>query len=538
MSVSTLLADVVAETLAEAGVNRIFCVPGAHIDELCRSISAHPDIDLVVCRTEHGSGMMAIGHARISGQVACCLAIPGPGLLNLATALATAGATSVPFLCIAGAIDSRWDSAGLGLLHEVPPVLRHENFLSAWHSVIPRDFVADEIHTLLAATLTPPHRPALLEVAVDISAMDVTAQSDPVVRGTSDVSTPHVDATVSLLEGASRPLLVSGGGARGSGDAVLKLAEQLGAPVVATNNGRSAVLEADNRVFPATALGPLWEACDLVVAIGTRLASAHGSNPRLQSPRPVVRVDADPGRKTTAGPLEVALTGDAASVLQALINQKVNRRASNWDADDLAKLRDSCVHALGSVRPQAEYTRALDAALADEAVVALDSTQIGYHAMHGLPLAGGRTLLTAGRQGTLGSALPMALGAKLAAPSRQVVCIVGDGGFVASMAELATLIMEGLDVAVVVFNDGAYGEVLRASPHEEARQYSRLANPDFVLLAQSFGLPAQRVSSPYELEEVLRDDLASAKPLLVEVSIGPCPRMGPIFEVGSYGKSR
>ena len=108
---SAVVADLVTATLANAGISRVFCVPGAHIDELCRSVSSRSDMELVVCRTEQGSGMMAIAHGRVTGQVACCLTIPGPGLLNLVTALATATAASVPFLCLAGGLAAAWNGA-------------------------------------------------------------------------------------------------------------------------------------------------------------------------------------------------------------------------------------------------------------------------------------------------------------------------------------------------------------------------------------------------------------------------------------------
>ncbi len=535
---SVLVADAVVDALAKAGINRFFCVPGAHVDELCRSVSARSDVELVVCRTEQGAGMMALGHARTSGQVACCLTIPGPGLLNLATALVTATAAGVPFLCVTGGIASRWDGVGLGLLHEAPPVLHHDDLLSGCHTLRPQDAVADEVRALLTATLTPPHRPALLEIPVDVAASNAATRALPAGVEPRVTAAADVEAAKRLLEGCCRPLIVSGGGARTAAGAVLRLADRLDAPVVITVNGRCPALDAAERTLPATALAPLWDACDVVVAVGTRLASIYGSDRHLRSPRPVVRVDADPRRQTVPEKATVGLTGDAASIVRSLAERDLRIPGSGWDDDAVAALHNACRLALWTVGPQADYTRVLHQTLADDAVVALDSTQVAYHAMYALPLTTGRSLLTAGMQGTLGSSLPMALGAKLAGRSREVVCVVGDGGFMFGLAELATLAKDDIAVVVIVFNDGAFGEVALASPHAQAARYSQLVNPDLVLLAKAFGIEGRRVSSPDELTAVLQRDIGSQRPLLIDVRVDPFPGLGGIFNVGSYGGTR
>lgn len=531
---TTVLADVVVETLAKAGIERVFCVPGAHIDELCRSVSAHPHMELVTCRTEYGSGMMALGHARTSGQVACCLTIPGPGLLALTPVLATATAMSVPFLCVAGAIASAWDGAGLGLLHEAPPVLRHEGFLSGWRTLCPDDRVAEHVNSLLAATTTPPHRPALLEIPIDVSAIQASPHQRSAPVGVPLKAHVRVDIAGKLLEGARRPLVVAGGGTQRATTAVAKLAERLNAPLVTTVNGRSPAYDDQGRAFPPTALNSLWEACDLVVAVGTRLASIYGSGRHTESPRPVIRIDADPKRMTVPHKPAASLNGDAADVTQALIDGEYILRPSGWDQAALTTLRHACMNALDAAPLQAQYTRVLHESLAGNAVVALDSTQIAYHAMYALPLTTGRTLLTAGMQGALGSALGLALGAKLAHPRRQVACVVGDGGFVFGLPELATMAKERLGVTVIVFNDGAYGEVQLASQHPQAVHYSKLVNPDFAALASSFGFTARRVSSPNQLSQALRGELANNKPTVIDVSIGACPGIAGIFDIPPY----
>ncbi|ROO52676.1 acetolactate synthase-1/2/3 large subunit [Micromonospora sp. Llam0] len=533
---TAIIADAITDTLAKAGIESVFCVPGAHIDELCRSVAAHSALRLVTCRTEQGSGMMALGHARISNQVACCLTIPGPGLLSLAPVLATATAMSVPFLCVAGAIASPYDGLGLGLLHEAPPVLRHGDLLSGWHTLRPADVAAERVNALLAATIAAPHRPALLEVPIDVSVMDAGVQQSPARAEAPPRVHVDVDGAGKLLENSCRPLVVAGGGARGAAREIVRLADRLNAPIVPTVNGRCPTLDHEERAFPPTALRPLWEACDLVIAVGTRLASIYGSGRHKADPRPVIRIDADPRRQLVPHRATVGLTGDAADITRSLLGLTSSPQAAGWDDDALGALRHACTDALAAVPLQAEYTRVLHDTLADDAVVTLDSTQIAYHAMYALPLRSGRILPTAGMQGTLGSALPLAIGAKLAAPARQVACVVGDGGFAFGLPELATMAKERLGVTVIVFNDGAYGEVALASRHAEAAGYSELVNPDFVLLAESFGIAARRVSSPNQLSDVLRRELRQDRPLVVDVSIGPASGLASIFNVGSYGR--
>ncbi|NNH73692.1 hypothetical protein HLB23_28215 [Nocardia uniformis] len=532
------VADAVSDALVSVGVETVFTVPGAHIDDLCLSIERHPGLRLVVCRTESGSGMMAIAHARTRpGTIACCLSIPGPGLLDLGTALMTARAVGVPLLCIAGGVPNGRE--GLGLLHETPQVFTAASgAVSEAHRLMPTDDILAVVGRLANATLMPPNTPALLEVPVDVAgAMTVPmagAVFDAPRRGVGGARGLAIDAANSLLNGAARPLVIAGGGARNAAGAVCELAERLDAPLVATVNGRCPTVEDSPRLLPVPALRVLWDHCDVVVAVGTRLAAVFGSDKHGTVRPSLVRVDADPRRTEDLQQVTVGLTGRAELLIPELAPDEPVRRCSTWSPGGLADLRSRCMLALATADPHAGYTAALHEALAADAVIALDSTQMSYHAMYALPVASGRLTLSAGQQGVMGSALPLALGAKLAQPDRQVVCVTGDGGLVAGLGELATMVKERLGVVVVVFNDNAYSEVVLASRHSAAVTYSRLVNPDFVAIAAAFGITATRVRSPEELGPILARFCQRNEPALIEVELDHCPSLSGIFEVGDY----
>lgn len=532
---SGTVADAIADAVVRAGVEVVFGVPGAHIDELCLSVARHPRLRLVVCRTEAGSGLMAVAHARTRpGTLGCCLTIPGPGLFDLGAALTTARAVGVPLLCIAGGVHS--GRRGLGLLHESPDLFTTASgVVSDAHRLTASDDVHGVIGRLARAAGTPPATPALLEVPVDVS----MAAHDPAVRASSAATTVDVldaspvDRANAVLRHATRPLVVAGGGARNAASEVYSLAERLDAPVVPTVNGRCITTVANPRLMPTTALSALWDRSDAVVAVGTRLASVLVGGSRRTVPQALVRVDADP-RRACAPPGTAGITGDALVVLPRLVPDGIAREKATWSAEGLAALRSRCAQALGAAAPHADYTAVFDEVLSGDAVIALDSTQISYHAMYALPLDPGRIPLSTGQQGVMGSALQLALGAKLAWPDRQVVCVIGDGGLVAGLGELATMVKERLGVVVVVFNDNAYSEVVLASRHQAAAAYSTLVNPDFVTLAAAYGITAARVRSARELAPVLADLCERNAPALVEVRIDRCPSLAGIFEIGTH----
>jgi acetolactate synthase-1/2/3 large subunit len=186
---------------------------------------------------------------------------------------------------------------------------------------------------------------------------------------------------------------------------------------------------------------------------------------------------------------------------------------------------------LSTFQPQAAFAQAIRAALPDDGICVNDLTQVTFFGTVGFPVYAPRSFIGPGYQGTLGSGFATALGAQVGNPGRAVVAIAGDGGFMYSVAELATQRQHGLNVVSIVFNDGAFGNVKRTQEQAFAGRLiaSDLVNPDFVALARSFGIHAERVVMPAELESALRTALAAHAPALIEVTVGPMANVWPVI---------
>jgi acetolactate synthase-1/2/3 large subunit len=270
----------------------------------------------------------------------------------------------------------------------------------------------------------------------------------------------------------------------------------------------------------------LWKDCDVVLAVGTRLQAPSlqwGADDKLT----VIRIEIDPDEMERIRKPDLAIWSDAKTALAALngliprpvAGVEARRRAS---ADLKERIWRTVADALP---PQIAYLKAIRDVLPDDGVVVEDLTQVGYVARFGYEVRRPRTLLSAGYQGTLGWAVPTALGAKDALGATPVVSVSGDGGFMFNVQELATAVRHRIPVVFLVFNDDAYGNVRRMQQeiHGNRVLASDLANPDFPRLAESFGIASARVRSPDELRPALERAVAAGEPYLIEIPVGDMP---------------
>jgi acetolactate synthase-1/2/3 large subunit len=334
-----------------------------------------------------------------------------------------------------------------------------------------------------------------------------------------------------LLASAKRPLIFVGGGALDVAADVRRLAERLQAPVVAYRMGRG-VLD-DRHPLCVTVPGGhrLWRDADVVLAIGTRLQMARmnwGTGENLW----IVRVEIDPEAIDRITKPTVGLVGSAESILPALV-EEIERvgdtRASR--VDELRALKADVTRELAVLEPQLSYLQAIRAALPEDGILVDDLTQMSYVARLAYPVYAPRTYISSGYQGTLGSGYAMALGAQDARRDVPVVSIAGDGGFMYTVGELATAVRHSIPVVSVVFNDGAFGNVRRMQQEKHGNRVvaTDLVNPDFVRLAESFGIAASRVEGPAALRTALERAIAAREPALIEVQVGVMPDPFPFF---------
>jgi acetolactate synthase-1/2/3 large subunit len=270
----------------------------------------------------------------------------------------------------------------------------------------------------------------------------------------------------------------------------------------------------------------LMPSSDVILVVGTRFTFP----PTLPwGPKPhqtVIQLDVDPeevGRNYTP---QIGIVADANLGLRALVEQvpQYNRQRASR-RDELEELRGKVADRLFEVQPQASFAGVIRDEMPDDGVVIGGMTQVGYWGAAGFPVYGPRTYISSGYQGTLGFEYATTLGAQVGAPHTRVIGICGDGGFMYNVQELSTAVAHGINAIAIVFNDGAFGNVRRIQKQQFGGRTigSDLVNPDFVQLAESFGVDGRRADGPEALRTQLREALAVDRPALIEVPVGEMP---------------
>lgn len=520
-------ADAVIESLIRHGIDTLFALPGVHNDHLFDAAHRAQDRFRVLHpRHEQTTAYMALGAALVTGRPQAFAVVPGPGLLNASAALLTAYGMGAPVIAIAGQIPSFAIDRGHGHLHEIHDqlgLLRHITKHAA-RIRSPHEAPMLVAEAVRHATSGRP-RPVALECAIDTWGMTGPAEFPPVAaRAAPPVDAEAIARAAKILGKAERPLIVVGGGALDAGPEVQAVAEALKAPVSSFRRGRGVIPTAHRLAISFTEGHALWKQADAVLAVGTRLYWQQ-SNWGVDDGLPIIRVDIDPDEMDRFRRPACALLGDAAAVLRALLAELPSHDHARDRAAELDAVRAAFAERLRRQEPTMGFMHAIRAALPEDGIYVEEVTQIGFVSRLAFPVHAPRTFLSPGYQDTLGWGYGTALGAQAAAPGRKVVLATGDGGFMFQAAELATAMRHGLPVVVVVFDDGAFGNVRRIQEQQYGNRLIAcdLTNPDFVRFAESFGMPAFRATTPEALEAALRQAFALNAPALVHVPVGQLP---------------
>lgn len=533
---TTNSAGAIVKTLIENGVDTVFGIPGVQLDELFNAFYEHQDqIRLINPRHEQSSAYMAMGYAMATGNVGTCVAVPGPGVLNTSAALATAYGNNAPVMCLVGQIPSNLIDQGFGILHEIADQPGTLSSVTKWQGrVTAVEEVAPVLETAFANVESGRKRPVLVETAPDILMQGgtVTIQARRAAPPPPPLSQSDVDHAAYLLRGAKNPAIFVGGGALDASAEILGLAELLQAPVFMSQDGLGVVDYRHPLGQNMLAGADFWSQIDVVLAIGTRFVMpmlnwGHDDDIKL------IRVDIDETQPVHPWVPDVRLTTDAAVAARDLTKalsgdipgredrtDEFNQLKAKIEAQLVENMAES--HALNS---------AIRKALPEDGIICFDITQLGYHAWWGFPIYAPRTMIQQGYQGTLGYSLPTALGAKVAFPDRPVVCVVGDGGFMFSVQELAVAVQEKINLIIVLVNDGGYGNVRRYQKQNYNGNFIAcdLHQPDFMALTKSFGMASCRVETAQELEGALTDAFGRDEPMLIELTVGELPSWQTLF---------
>ena len=517
--------EAIVQGLLTHGVDTVFALPGAQVYGLFDAFKlAEPGLRTIGARHEQGVAYAAFGYARASGKAGVYAVVPGPGLLNSAAALLTAAGSTTPVLCLAGQINTHFLGRERGALHEMRDQLGVIRSIAKWgerieHPSQAPGLVAQAFQQMMSGRRGPAGLEMPWEVFTQRAPVAAAAALPPIPPPEPDLDL--IEDAAELLRAARAPMIFVGGGALDASPAITALAEALQAPAVPWRSGRGIVDERHPLGFTCASGARVWPACDVALVIGTRFELLdmrwRWRPPGLK----IIRIDIDPAemRRLAA---DIGIVADADAGTRALLEALDRKGATvTGRAERLAEAKGAAAQAIQKIQPQLAYLQAIRDVLPEDGFFVDEISQMGFASWYGFPSYRPRSHITAGCQGTLGSGFPSALGVKAAFPDKAVVSITGDGGFMFAVQELATAVQYGLNVVTIVFNNASFGNVRRDQIQGFQGRVigADLVNPDFVALAEAFGMAGFRASTPDELRRTLDAALQLDAPVLIEVPI-------------------
>ncbi len=526
----TIIADLFAETLHLAGVERIYGVVGDSLNGLTDSLRRQGKIEWIHVRNEEAAAFAAGAEAQLTGKLAVCAGSCGPGNMHLINGLYDCHRTRVPVLAIAAQVPS--GEVGSNYFQETRPEALFRECSVYCETISDADQMPRTLETAIRAAVG--HRGvSVVAMPGDVALRPTTgtlARSAGALLPSPSIMVPgdaQVAELAALLNGAQKITILAGRGCRTAHAELVKLAEILQAPVVHALGGKEFV-EYDNPydVGMTGLIGfssgyDAMMACDVLLMLGTDFPYRQFYPEKAK----VVQVDLIPenlGRRTA---IDIGVVSDVGATITALIPKLARARDGSFlqsARENYAKSREGLddladgTPGSGMIHPQ-HVARVLSEQAADDAVFACDVGTPTVWAARYLKMNGRRRLIGSFNHGSMANALPQAIGVQAAYPARQVVTLSGDGGLAMLMGELLTVRQLGLPVKIIVFNNGTLGFVemeMKAAGLVETGV--TLDNPDFAAMARAIGLHGVRVTDPSEVEAGIRDVLAHPGPALLD----------------------
>jgi acetolactate synthase-1/2/3 large subunit len=549
--------DAIIECLKAEGVDAMFGIPGGANLPTYDAIY-DGGITHIHCRHEQGAGHAAEGYAKASGKVGVALGTSGPGATNLVTAIADAIMDSVPTVFITGQV--RTDLLGTAGFQEADitgitlPVVKHSLQIQD-----PRE-IPEAIHSAFHIARTGRPGPVLVDIPQDLSRADINYEPVDTVRlpgyqPTTEGNTKQIRLAAKALANARRPVMYTGGGVI-LGDAAKELREFIASdrfPVTSTVNGLGAY-PADGEgwlgmlgMHGTRAANYAMDEADLICAIGARFDDRITGKLSEFAPRAkFIHIDIDPAESSKNVPAHIPIVGDAKKILPKLMREyraletdssRLDgwwQRLNGWQEKYPLTYEDSTD---GEVKPQ--YMIEAMAEVAPNAIITSDVGQHQMWAAQRFPFTRPRQWLNSGGLGTMGFGLPSAIGAKVACPDQDVICLAGDGSLVMTCQELATAVAHQIPVKVFLMNNGVYGMVRQWQELFWDRRYASMdmgGTPDWVKLADAFGATGMRVTHKDEVTDAFKTALETDGPVLVDVHVTREENCYPMIPAGNAAR--
>jgi acetolactate synthase I/II/III large subunit len=542
-------AQILCRTLVEEGVRLLFGYPGGAIMPFYHALPEYPGLRHVLVRHEQAAAHAADGYARATGRPGVCVATSGPGATNLVTGLATAHMDSTPVVAITGQVpramigrDAFQETDIIGITQ---PITKH--------SILVEDVedLADALREALSVAAEGRPGPVLLDIPKDVQQAKVAGQRDS-GRARQRYDRPAVPpscrpadlgAAVRLLAESHRPLIMAGHGIILSGayEELRQLAERMGIPVITTLLGISGFPESHPLhlgmpgMHGEVHVNRAIQQADVILGVGLRFDDrVTGNLAGFARGAKVIHIELDPSEIGKNVATEVGLVGDAREILRELLARVASRDCAPWRGEIEGFRRERTESFRGDLSP-AGILGAIDDASGGRCTIVSD---VGQHQMWVAKLyryQRPNTHLTSGGLGTMGFAVPAAMGAALARPDEPVWAISGDGGFQMNMQEIPTMVQEGIPVKMAVFNNGYLGMVRQWQQFFHGRRYSAtpIWSPDYVRLAEAYGIFGRRVERGDQVDDTVRDAIAHPGPALVEFLIEQEANVFPMIPPGA-----
>jgi 5-guanidino-2-oxopentanoate decarboxylase len=517
--------EAITGLLEDYGVDTVFGIPGVHTLELYKGL-AGSEIRHILPRHEQGAGFMADGYARASGRPGVCFVITGPGVTNIATAMGQAWSDSIPMLVVSSVNETGHLGQGGGRLHEITDQRAVTAPLAAGSGLAmgPRE-IPPFLHRAFSSFAASRPRPWHLSAPLDVLA--AMADGDWKAGAMAPMPEPdsrQVETAREWLAVAERPLILLGGGAVGvERDTIVKLAEALGAAVATTTAGKGILPESHALSLGGTlSLEPTQRflaAADIVLILGSELAETDWWADRMPDlSGKTIRVDVSREQLSVNHEPDLPVCADARAFVSALGDVE-NSLPGDRQRAAIVETRRQATAARGHLaRKHIAVLDVIRAGLPENAFIATDMTQIAYTGNYAFPVERQRCWLHPVGFGTLGYALPAAIGAKLAQPERAGVALAGDFGFQFTLPEIAVAVEMELPLPILLWNNDGLGQIQLGMVERGIPAVGVHArNPDFLALARAYGADAVRAESLSSLASAIEQALAAGGPTLIEI---------------------
>lgn len=529
------VGDLIARTLAEAGVTHAFGVISIHNMPILDAILRQGRIKFVPARGEAGAMNMADAYARVSKSLGVCITSTGTAAGNAAGSQVEALTAGSPVLHITTQIDTPWMDRDRAAIHDVP---RQPDLLKsvskAYYRIWDANGCVSQLQAAMSAALSAPSGPVSLEISVDVQRQNarIPARIGTPQRVRITPDDAQLDLLAAMIAKSRRPMLWLGGGAKDAGNAATALVER-GVCTVSSTNGRAVVREDHPRNLGAFNMTPeaqaVYDSCDLMIVVGSRLRGNETRNNAMRLGRTLVQIDADASQGGRNYATDLFVHGDASFVLEGLLA----RLPPKLVVDSAFAASVTAARTKGEERLRAAFApygpmvdvlrdRIMKHSLPWVRDVTISNSTFGNrYVCFAQPHLGVHAL-----GGGIGMGTAMGIGASFAAQDRKTVTLLGDGGTQVNLGEFATAVENNSEIVFVLMNDQAYGVIanIQDAQYANRQAYCRLHTPDFGLFAKSLGLRHLRIGNVAHFEQAFDEALAAPGPTLLEmdmIAIGP-----------------